>query len=418
MKKKNIFKITSITILLSIVLSFISSNIYAKTFSIDKAELYSKGYCKSLLINAPTGGTIKVAKVFYKSNGIEYPAYCLNVELDGVGTVEGYSVTVDSVVDNELVRKVIINGYPYKSLESMGVKDVDEAFTATKMAVYCVLYDYDLDYEKKFEAIGEAGKRTLNAMKKIVDTARSSKDVYEEPNISIEELDEKWSIDEKDKTYISKKFKAISTVNINKFKLQLEDYKIDGIKITDLENNEKSEFKNGTEFKILIPIEELKEEGSFKIKIDGSVETKPILYGKAPNSTVQNYALAGISYETTIENKEVSYPENDTTIIVEKISYETSETLNGAIFNIYDENKNILYENLEVDENGLITLENVIPGKYYIEEIKSPDGYEKEDELVEVSINYGEKKMISITNSKIKITTKIETDIKLPKTGF
>lgn len=418
MKSKKILKIISIILLSVIIFSFITSNIYAKKFSIEKADLYSKGYCKSLLINAPTGGTIKVAKVFYKSDGIEYPAYCLNVELDGVGKVDGYTVTVDKVVDNELVRNVMINGYPYKSFESMGVKDVDEAFTATKMAVYCVLYDYDKDNYKKFEAIGEAGERTLKAMKKIVETARNSKGKYEEPNIGIEEIDKKWSVDEKDKEYISRKFKAVSTVDINEFDLNLDETKIEGIKITDLENNEKRNFKNNTEFKILVPIKELKENGCFKININGSIETKPILYGKAPNSSVQNYALAGLSYETTIENKEVDYPENDTTIVVEKISYETNESLKGAIFNVYNENKELLYKDLEVDENGLVTIENVIPGKYYIEEIKSPDGYEKKDELVEVDINYGEKKMISITNNKIKITTKIDTDNKLPKTGF
>ena len=418
MKSKKILKIISIILLSVIIFSFITSNIYAKKFSIEKADLYSKGYCKSLLKNTPTGGTIKVAKVFYKSDGIEYPAYCLNVELDGVGKVDGYTVTVDKVVDNELVRNVMINGYPYKSFESMGVEDVDEAFTATKMAVYCVLYDYDKDNYKKFEAIGEAGERTLKAMKKIVETARNSKGKYEEPNIGIEEIDKKWSVDEKDKEYISRKFKAVSTVDINEFDLNLDETKIEGIKITDLENNEKRNFKNNTEFKILVPIKELKEKGCFKININGSIETKPILYGKAPNSSVQNYALAGLRYETTIENKEVDYPENDTTIVVEKISYETNESLKGAIFNVYNENKELLYKDLEVDENGLVTIENVIPGKYYIEEIKSPDGYEKKDELVEVDINYGEKKMISITNNKIKITTKIDTDNKLPKTGF
>lgn len=416
MKNKTIIKIISITALITIVMCFLNENIYAKEFSINKADLYSKGNCKSLLINIPTGGTIIVSKVFYKNGGKEYPAYCLNKELDGVGKVEGYSVSVDKIIDNELVRKVIINGYPYKSLESLGVKDIDEAFTATKMAVYCVLYDYDID--KKFKPIGEAGDRTLNAIKKIVNNAKESSESYKNPNIDIKELEEKWNVDEIDKSYISKTFQIVSDIDVNEVNVELENTKIKDIKITDLENNEKNSFNNNVKFKILIPIDKLEEDGNFIININANLDTKPILYGKAPNSNVQNYALTGISYEITSKNKEVEYPKNPTTVTIEKISYETNNKLDGAMFNVYDKNKDIIYENITVDENGLVTIEGILPGKYYIEEIKAPEGYEKSEKLIEFNIEYGEEKLISITNNKINITTREVSEKKLPKTGF
>ena len=416
MHNRKIIKFISVLLLITSILCFINNNLYAKEFSIKKANLYSKGNCKSLLINIPTGGTIVVAKVFYKNDGKEYPAYCLNKELDGVGKVEGYSVTIDKVVDNELVRKVIINGYPYKSLETLGVKDIDEAYTATKMAVYCILYDYDID--KKFKPIGEAGKRTLNAIRKIVDTAKSSNETYKEPNITIEEVDKKWNVDKIDKKYISKSFKIESDININKVNLKLDGTNITGIKITDLSNKENVIFKNNVRFKVLIPIDKLESEGEFNILVDANLDTKPVLYGKAPNSTLQDYALAGVSYEITTKNSKIDYPKNPTTVTIEKISYETNEKLEGAIFNIYDEDKNLIYENMEVDENGLFTIDSIIPGKYYIDEIKSPEGYLKNDNLIEFEINYGEEKLISITNNKIKITTRKITEKRLPKTGF
>lgn len=416
MHNRKIIKFISVLLLITSILCFINNNLYAKEFSIEKANLYSKGNCKSLLINIPTGGTIVVAKVFYKNDGKEYPAYCLNKELDGVGKVEGYSVTIDKVVDNELVRKVIINGYPYKSLETLGVKDIDEAYTATKMAVYCILYDYDID--KKFKPIGEAGKRTLNAIRKIVDTAKSSNETYKEPNITIEEVDKKWNVDKIDKKYISKSFKIESDININKVNLKLDGTNITGIKITDLSNKENVIFKNNVRFKVLIPIDKLESEGEFNILVDANLDTKPVLYGKAPNSTLQDYALAGVSYEITTKNSKIDYPKNPTTVTIEKISYETNEKLDGAIFNIYDEDKNLIYENMEVDENGLFTIDSIIPGKYYIDEIKSPEGYLKNDNLIEFEINYGEEKLISITNNKINITTREVSEKKLPKTGF
>lgn len=416
MHNRKIIKFISVLLLITSILCFINNNLYAKEFSIEKANLYSKGNCKSLLINIPTGGTIVVAKVFYKNDGKEYPAYCLNKELDGVGKVEGYSVTIDKVVDNELVRKVIINGYPYKSLETLGVKDIDEAYTATKMAVYCILYDYDID--KKFKPIGEAGKRTLNAIRKIVDTAKSSNETYKEPNITIEEVDKKWNVDKIDKKYISKSFKIESDININKVNLKLDGTNITGIKITDLSNKENVIFKNNVRFKVLIPIDKLESEGEFNILVDANLDTKPVLYGKAPNSTLQDYALAGVSYEITTKNSKIDYPKNPTTVTIEKISYETNNKLDGAIFNVYDKNKDIIYENITVDENGLVTIEGILPGKYYIEEIKAPEGYEKNEKLIEFNIEYGEEKLISITNNKINITTREVSEKKLPKTGF
>ena len=202
MHNRKIIKFISVLLLITSILCFINNNLYAKEFSIEKADLYSKGKCKSLLINIPTGGTIVVTKVFYKNNGKEYPAYCLNKKLDGVGEVDDYSVTIDKMIDNQLVRRVIINGYPYKSLESLGVKDVDEAFTATKMAVYCILYDYNID--KKFKPIGEAGKRTIEAMKTIIKNAENTEETPITEARKINKIDSKFKQDNIEKNYASK----------------------------------------------------------------------------------------------------------------------------------------------------------------------------------------------------------------------
>ncbi len=407
MKIKKIIRLVAILLLTITIINVLRLDVEARTFSVDKADLYSKGVCKSLLKNKETGGTIKVTKVYYKNGGKEYPAYCLNRDLDGVEKGDGYTVTVSKLVDNELVRNVIINGYPYKSLESLGVNSVDEAFVATKMSVYTVLYDYPDD---KFVAIGDAGKRTLAAMKKILKAAKSSKSSQLDATIDFEEESTTWEVDKKDKQYLSKNFKVKSDAEVSEFSLKIEDNTIDGIKITDIENNEKSTFKNTDEFKILIPISEIKEEGKFKIKIDANVETKPILYGKAPNSKVQNYALTGISYEVGINEKEAEYPKNGTTIIVEKIDGETGDYLSNATFNIYDENKKLIYANIKTDENGLITINNVFPGKYYIEEVKAPDCYEKLNNLTEFTVSYNEELTVTIENNRIKLK-----DIEEPK---
>ena len=290
--------------------------------------------------------------------------------------------------------------------------------TASKMAVYSVIHDYDKDNYAKFKAIGSAGKRTLKAIKNIVKIARNNKETYKEPNIYIEEIDSKWLVDKEENEYISKKFKAKSSIDINEFSLTIKNNKLKGVKIQDSNGKETNNFKNGKEFKILIPIKELIEKGKFDLEINAKIDSKPILYGEAPNSTRQNYALTGISYEVKINDLKVEYPENETTVTIEKLDHDTSKFIKGAVFNIYDKDKNLIYKELKSDENGIINLKKVLPGKYYIKEIKAPEGYKLDDEMKSFSIGYNENIIVTLTNSKIKVKTRAVTKKKLPKTGF
>ena len=119
-----------------------------------------------------------------------------------------------------------------------------------------------------------------------------------------------------------------------------------------------------------------------------------------------------------VEDYETNYKKENTKIIIEKKAKEEDINLTSAIFNIYDKNKKLIYENIEVNEEGKIVLNDILPGKYYIKEVKAPKGYEKIKELIEVNVNYGEEKVVKIKNSKIKIEIPKETIKKLPLTGY
>lgn len=90
-------------------------------------------------------------------------------------------------------------------------------------------------------------------------------------------------------------------------------------------------------------------------------------------------------------------------------------------FNILNFNKEILYENLETDENGIIEIGNMIPGKYYLQETETVEGYEFSNELIELSIALDEEKEVVVENSKIpeepEEPKKPEIP-KLPRTGW
>lgn len=395
MKVKKIIAITLILI------TCVYTNISHATFSIDKAGIYSKGNCQYLLKNRETGGLIIVAKAFYKNNGKEYPAYCLNVDLSGVGAVDGYDVTVDEAVTNPLVWRVIKNGYPYQSLQTLGVANEEEAFTATKQAVYCVLYNNDKNDFYKYEPIGEAGQRTLNAMKQIVYKARNSNETKPSNNINIESTS-KWEIDSKDKNYISKRFKITAQANAESYNISINNNKEKQIKITDLNGKEISK-TNNKEFKIMIPIRILEKDDKFEINVKANIKTYPILYGKSNNAKLQDYALTGEIFEIGEGKLTVNYEKNTSELKIIKKDETGENSLKGVEFRILDSNNKTVYSNLKTNEKGEIIIKGILPGKYYLEEVNTIDGYKKLEDKIEFDTTLNEQLKITIKNQKKEI---------------
>lgn len=391
-------KIKKILAITLILITCIYTNISYATFSIDKASIYSKGNCPYLLKNRETGGLIVVAKAFYKKDGKEYPAYCLNVELSGVGAVEGYDVTVNEAISNPLVWRVIKNGYPYQSLETLGVANEDEAFTATKQAVYCVLYNNDKNDFYKYEPIGEAGNRTLNAMKQIVAKARNSNETKPSNCINIESTT-KWEIDKNDSNYISKQFKITTEANIENYNISINNDKEKQIKITDLQGKQIKQTTN-KEFKIMIPIRLLEKDDKFEITVTGNLKTYPILYGSSNNPKLQDYALTGEIFEGGEGKLTVNYQKNDSEVKIIKQDESGEKNLKGVEFRILDRKNNIIYSNLKTNENGEIIIKGILPGKYYLEEVNTIDGYKKLEDKIEFETSLNEQLKITVKNQK------------------
>lgn len=416
-------KLIKIVGILTIIL-VLATSIANATFTISETQLYSKGKSKPLLKVASNGGEITVTKVFYKNNGKEYPAYCVNKELGGVGEYGSYSVTINEAVSNPQVWRAITNGYPYKSLESLGVLDEDEAYAATKQAVYCVLYGYDLS---RYLPIGDAGERTLNAIKKIVDIARNTGDTKPSNQIKIIE-NEDWKIDEKNKTYITKTLEIKTECPAQKYIINLEDTKENQIKITDMSDNEIQETKEN-KFKIKMPINLLEKDGTIGSKVQANLETKPVLYGNSNNSTYQNYALAGEIYEGGEGDIKVNYNKNTNRLKIIKKDDNDGKALEGVEFNIIDENGEIKYSKVKTNEKGEIIIDGILPGKYFIEEVSTKQGYIKLNNKVEFDIDLNEEVEVTITNEKReepkkekkeskKEKTYTEKNYKLPVTGM
>ncbi len=379
------------------VLNFTNSVIAT---NIDAANVYAVGDCGSLL--KYKGITVKTTYIQYENDGKVYPAYCLDKTKPGAE--EGsYTVSVEKAIQDVMLWKIVTNGYPYKTIEELGVANEKEAFTATKHAIYSYIHGNQLS---DYSAIGEAGQRTLNAMYKIVNDANNSNEVQISNKVDIQKLQETWKQDSLESQYVSKTYKVSAKTNIDKYTVQVTDengQEIEGLKITDETNQGKEEFHANEVFKICFPIKQMTEDRTIKIQIETKVETKPVLYGTAPSSNLQDYALTASTYEDGTGETQDNYSKNKTKLIIIKQDKETEEKLQGVEFQILDENKNVIYTNLETDENGRIEIENLIPGKYYIKETRTISGYELYEDLIEVNISLNEEMTVTVNNHEEEI---------------
>lgn len=418
--KKLITKLIVVFAIVTCVLNIVTIKTFA---NIDKKNLYSKGDCGRLLKKGDT--VVKTYVVVYNQDGKEYPAYCLDKNKAGVDDSINYDVTLDGVIKNVYIWKAITNGYPYKTPEEMGCNTVGEAFMATKMAVYSVLYNYTIN---DFSPIGEAGTRTWNALNNILLKVNDGENTQISSNLSIVEESTEWKENTNMPGCISKDFYVkpdgpMNTYNIVKEKVT------EGTIITDINDIPRQEFKSNEKFRVTMPINELSDGGNIKIKAFANVETKPIFVGRAPNTNNQDYAITGITYENGSGEKMVYYEKNKTKTKIKIVKKDETgkKALENAVFQLLDKDKKVVISEIKTNEKGEAILENVLPGTYYIKEIQAPTGYILYNGYIEIKPKFNEELTITIKNTKeevpnIEITeNKLEvknTIKKLPKTGM
>lgn len=390
--------IISSILLITLISAF--SNCFA--FEVGRKDLVSLGSCEVYLKHEDS--LKHTDYVVYKKDGKEYPAYCVDPELSGIGTsgIGNYAVDVTNKFKDVKLWRAIINGYPYKTIQELGVANREEAFSATKFAIYTIYYNMDPSYYSPVDT--EAGRRTYQALLRIVDNARKSTETPDNEQISISAESDVWNVETDE--FVSKIYTLNSKVSQGEYVVNISGTIPQKLKLTDLNNNEKNTFKIGEKFKITIPIKELKENGNFMLDVKANIKTKPVLYGKTTVAGTQNYAITGFMYEDAKCTYNENYLKNLTKLTIIKKEYGTEKRLENVKFNILDENKNILYENKITNENGEIVLEKMLPGKYYISEIETLDRYNLYTDLIEINLDFNEEFEV-VVNNTIKDKTEI-----------
>ena len=406
-----------ITILMIIINVLVISNIStASSYIPDKVELFiAEEHEANVKFRVDD---LKIPVIKYKNNGKEYYAYG---DMPGIKGIEegSYSQEVKGQLEEENILKTILSGFPYKTYQELGCSNEYEAYAATQIAVYTALDSLKVYSAKEGNALG---KKIIQVSDEILENAKSVNIKEEKMGEIVSDFSD-WEEDKIDKNYISKKHKILDDEfsQTNTYKVSIESNSNDlpnGIKIVDENNQEKDSFSSNEIFKVMIPMEQAKSAGEYKINVQTNIETNKV-YRYAPTKDFfrKDYYLLTNSVDELSKSLIVQYPENETKIVIENQNIETKEKLKDFQFEILNEKYETVYSDLKTNEQGIAEVRNVLPGRYYIKEVSVTDEYVLNEELIPIDVYFNDTITAIFNNKKgEKPVTQIDRTSKMLKT--
>lgn len=371
--------------------------------SLDTAPLHLKHYTDYYL-QFSNGNKVRTAVVVYNYNNKEYPAYCIEPSKPGVGELPDYEVKVKDAMNDDGIWRIVTNGYPYKTPSQMGLNNSDEAYFATKQAIYRYLAHENEEYYGG-GGIGTAGKRVYDAIARLLDIGYhgTEKIINATANITQEK---ELNFDNINTEYYSTTYSVSSNTTFQNYVVEIETDK-NGILITDENNNIKSKFKNGQNFKVLVPRNIATTNFNVEINTYLSCESKPILYGEAYNNDNQDYIITTDPYEDVFASKTLSVKklQENGELSINKIDSETQKGIEGVTFELYK--NNIMIAKATSNSQGIVTFSHLDEGRYIVKETSTNKNYILNTNSKTVTIPFNGKEEIIIKNEHKRGNLKI-----------
>lgn len=343
--------------------------------------------------------------VEYVYNGVHYPAYCANVEKQGVKDGIEYDVNLIEHINDNRIWRVIKNGYPYQTPATIGVANEDDAFVATKHAIYSVLYNRDVMTYYHYRDGDTRGANIVNAINKLANIGKTGTETPSTPVLNANKIGS-FKQDTNKTDYFSQEYSVSAGVNINKYSVSISNIP-SGAFVSDLSGNPKSNFSSGEHFKILVPKNSISENKNINISLNGECLTYPMFYGHSPDSnTYQDYYLTFSEFGDVSGTSNLNINSNQSTLKIVKSDKDTDKPLSSVTFNIkYSDGTQI--GNFTTDAQGIIQIPNLKPGKVIITETSTQSEYILDSIPKEATLNYSELTQVKLTNEHKKGNLKI-----------
>lgn len=416
-KSKGKKKIVVVMALFMIFLNMTLNKTYANDFDeFGKYHVYS--YSDSNRYIKYQERPQRIHEYYYiNSSSKQLPAYCMNLGLNGAETVEGgYDVDVSKYLDDVIVNNIILNGYPYKTVEELGLANESEARYATQFALWIKLNNLDINQITPMES---EYIRVVNAIKNIYYNGINSQMIYTS-GVKVEEVKNETQVDSLDESYYSKLYKLEYGENILDINLN-----INGIKdyiIADEKNNKIDKIVGNKAIKILFPRNSNEGDLNFTLNITSKYKESAVLFAKSSVNGMQDLSLTLEPIKENNINLISEVKEVKTKLTITKKDADNENIcIPNVKFDIYDSQDNIL-GSFVTDKDGKINIDVEKDLKVYknskikIKEMEVPYPYiidlENSTKIIELKV--GNETNVEFRNNKIEEKIKVE----LPKTGF
>lgn len=350
-----------------------------------------------------SGGYVRTSLAGYYDNGTFYPAFCLEREKPGVGSDREYSVTLTEILSDRdtynKIWRVVTAGYPYKSIESLGVSDWRSAYQATKMAVYCVLGQSDIN---AFYADDAEGQAIVNLIHRLVNEGVNGTSTYRTPVSSINKSGNMVLSG----NYYIQNYSLTANVEITNYDIATTGFPT-GTLITDTAGTQKTTFNPGEIFQVRIPKNSVEtRDVNGRIRATVTSKSYAVFYGASPDDSLQDYAVAGDPIALTSSSANIDLKGNTAGIKIQKVDEDTNQPIPNTVFQISKQDGTVI-GTATTNAAGIATFSNLYQANYVLKEIKSNDNYVIMQENINIPAYYNKITEQTLTNEHKKGNLKI-----------
>lgn len=289
------------------------------------------------------------------------------------------------ILSNNAVWRVVKNGYPYKTYSQMGLTCMEDAFVVTKMAIYCILGQSNIEYFTADEN-DIVGQKMLEVLRNLVNIGLNGNETIKDEICNIEKEGEL----QKQEDFYVQNYKINKLIESKNFKIEI----LDNPDIQIIEHTNKN-------FKVKIPKSLVVNDLDIKFKVIADIKNYPVFYGETKLPGTQNYVVTSDGYSEVFQILESKVKTNISKIEISKIDKETKLPVINTKIEIYKEDGNLIDTKI-TDENGKVVFDNLYCGKYILKEVEANSNYILEDKPLYIELNYKEIKDIVIENQHKK----------------
>ncbi|WP_431603234.1 SpaA isopeptide-forming pilin-related protein [Bacillus albus] len=311
-------------------------------------------------------------------------AYCLT---HGLKSPNGEDLPEMGKTDN-IVYRVLLNGYPQKSPEQLGVSNWQEAHYSTQLAIWNALGQLSVSELEHHNANVE---KAANA---IIYAANHSQDTQDITMNVIPAEQQKATL--KGEFFETNLYVVESNAKNGSFKVQTNNAP-SGVKIVSENGEAKDQFDLGEKFRILIP--KNTKTGEFSLKVASNLNKLQAIAYKG-TETIQNATVLLERNEEKVSADLAVNWEALGSLQVKKVG-DNNEALKGAVFEIFSaDNESV--GTITTGEDGIATLSNLAIGTYTVKEVKAPEGHVLNPKPQTIEIKTGEIATIQLKNETVK----------------